>query len=295
MLATWLLRLYPRRWRERYESEVTAVLEQHRVTLKTSADLFLSALDAQLDPAYRGDGKFRPMESVKRLRSSNSTILWTFTAFILGYSLFLGDLSDVLKHVTGHQPVLVAMNSVWNSLASLQAPIVLVVALFVSGTLALRPNMGPYWFLKFVPLGLVLIPAVTLLVFWKCISGGACFAISLPAYLALMLSLPVLAFAVYRGEVSERVQRIALVPLGLVALSMGFQMVYTLAWGIVAWPTSQGTVATLALAHHVTLWPGDWHIWAVVGLALVALFGIMAIRATWRGLFTFFEKQAKPA
>ena len=62
MLATWILRLYPRAWRERYESEVAAVLEQHRVTLKTSVDLLLSALDAQLDPAYRGEGQFRHMD-----------------------------------------------------------------------------------------------------------------------------------------------------------------------------------------------------------------------------------------
>jgi len=31
----WLLRLYPRAWRERYEEEMLAVLEEHKMTVAT--------------------------------------------------------------------------------------------------------------------------------------------------------------------------------------------------------------------------------------------------------------------
>jgi hypothetical protein len=43
-----LLRLYPRQFRERYEDEMLAVLEQHDVTLATHLDLLRAAWDAWL-------------------------------------------------------------------------------------------------------------------------------------------------------------------------------------------------------------------------------------------------------
>jgi hypothetical protein len=54
-LAVRLLRLYPRRWRERYESEVGAVLEEHQVRLATLADLVAGAVAARRDPVYRSE------------------------------------------------------------------------------------------------------------------------------------------------------------------------------------------------------------------------------------------------
>jgi hypothetical protein len=52
-IVTWILNFYPRRWRERYQEEMLAVLEQHTISLLTLLDLLLGALDARLDPAYR--------------------------------------------------------------------------------------------------------------------------------------------------------------------------------------------------------------------------------------------------
>lgn len=52
-IVTWTLNFYPRRWRERYQEEMLAVLEQHAISLTTILDLLLGALDAHLDPAYR--------------------------------------------------------------------------------------------------------------------------------------------------------------------------------------------------------------------------------------------------
>jgi hypothetical protein len=33
-LVIWILRLYPPAWRERYEAEMVALLEQHAITLR---------------------------------------------------------------------------------------------------------------------------------------------------------------------------------------------------------------------------------------------------------------------
>lgn len=59
-----LLRLYPKAWRQRYEAEMQALLDQHEVTIGTRLDLLRGALDASLfdrgfamrptQPALRG-------------------------------------------------------------------------------------------------------------------------------------------------------------------------------------------------------------------------------------------------
>ena len=54
-LATKLLGLYPRRWRERYGPEMAALLEEHRVRLVTIADLVAGAIEARFDPAYHSE------------------------------------------------------------------------------------------------------------------------------------------------------------------------------------------------------------------------------------------------
>jgi hypothetical protein len=59
-LATRLLSLYPRWWRDRYEAEVGGLLEEHRVRLTTLVDLVAGALDARLNPTYRQE---EPMAS----------------------------------------------------------------------------------------------------------------------------------------------------------------------------------------------------------------------------------------
>ena len=56
-LAIRLLALYPRSWRDRYEAEVTAVLELHRIRLATLADLVAGAVEARLHPAYQSREK----------------------------------------------------------------------------------------------------------------------------------------------------------------------------------------------------------------------------------------------
>jgi hypothetical protein len=49
--GAWLLHLYPRAWRQRYETEMLAVLEARPLTFRTRVDLARGALDAHLHPA----------------------------------------------------------------------------------------------------------------------------------------------------------------------------------------------------------------------------------------------------
>jgi len=86
----WLLRLYPHIWRERYEEEMLAVLEAHRVTPATVVDLLVGAFDANLNYDGVTEGV---MYMANRLRSG---IVMTFCAFMLfgvGWSM-LARLTD---------------------------------------------------------------------------------------------------------------------------------------------------------------------------------------------------------
>lgn len=73
----WMLCLYPLAWRERYEREMIALLEQHQTTLWTVLDLFIGALDARLDPHYRRKRQLLPM---LRLQVSWK---WFFSAVLI--------------------------------------------------------------------------------------------------------------------------------------------------------------------------------------------------------------------
>ena len=64
----WILRCYPPRWRERYQEEIVALLEQHTITTKTLLDLLLGALDARLDPTYRSKDGFM-FQNIRDMRS----------------------------------------------------------------------------------------------------------------------------------------------------------------------------------------------------------------------------------
>ena len=54
-LSRFLVGCHPRRWRERYGEEMLDVLDQHQPTARTVLNLWVSAVSAQLDPAYRTD------------------------------------------------------------------------------------------------------------------------------------------------------------------------------------------------------------------------------------------------
>jgi hypothetical protein len=80
-IVTWILNCYPHRWRERYQEEMLAVLEQHTISLVTLLDLLLGALDAHLDPAYRTKEGFM----FHRLRDTRTLSL----IYICALSMFL--------------------------------------------------------------------------------------------------------------------------------------------------------------------------------------------------------------
>ena len=95
MLTKWLLAFYPLAWRERYEEEMLALMEQHSVTFRTVIDLLCGAMDARFDPFFRSCNLTAAMVA-RRMRRAYSAIFWAFPLLIVGYMYFLDGLDDAL-------------------------------------------------------------------------------------------------------------------------------------------------------------------------------------------------------
>jgi hypothetical protein len=80
-----LLRLYPKAWRQRYEAEMRAVLDQHEVTMVTRLDLLRGALDAWLF-----DRRFAMSLTPPALRGARLALVPC--AFVLAHYLLQLDL-----------------------------------------------------------------------------------------------------------------------------------------------------------------------------------------------------------
>ena len=79
-LVRWLLRLYPREWRARYEEELVAMLEERPTSVADLFDTALCALDAHARPQISPD---REGFVVIKLRRSVLAVLQAWVAFVV--------------------------------------------------------------------------------------------------------------------------------------------------------------------------------------------------------------------
>lgn len=83
--AFWLLGLYPRGWRDRYFTEMMALLEEHHITLRTLVDLLGGALDARLTRQDQSERSslMRSIRSTRSLLQVQLAVLWLFPVFFV--------------------------------------------------------------------------------------------------------------------------------------------------------------------------------------------------------------------
>ena len=96
---TWLLRLYPRRWRARYGDELAALVADERPSFGLFVDLLAGAVDArlnpQLTPAPTPQGGPPPMTTMQRLcarsraEKYNGPLMIGSSLFFVGIGLML--------------------------------------------------------------------------------------------------------------------------------------------------------------------------------------------------------------
>ena len=110
---TWLVRLYPRDWRERYGDEFEALLEECLHSPLDVLDVALGALDAHL--GFTHETNWRLMNMVNKLRTTTLIVFTAYIGFIIaGFSL-IGLVDDspaaqLMKTDT-------VLSSVWKTIA----------------------------------------------------------------------------------------------------------------------------------------------------------------------------------
>ena len=89
-----VLRLYPRRWRARYEDEMLAVLEEHGVSLRTRINLLRGALDAHLTM------RRNPMVGNRR-----PTFLWIVGLALIPTTIMVAKFLTFMFGLAGHNTI----------------------------------------------------------------------------------------------------------------------------------------------------------------------------------------------
>ncbi|HEX8996923.1 MAG TPA: hypothetical protein VF812_12920 [Ktedonobacterales bacterium] len=261
-VALWLLRLYPREWRDRYGDEVTSVLAEHHVTYWTALDLVLGAIDAHL----HGDLLPRRLTSMAhRIRSSEIAIFCAFVLFAVAW-LPLRLVRDPLPiwetAVAKHPALFTALGvldlaSLIAALAVLAGGLPLLVSALKQAVITRRWRLLALFgipLLAAAALGAVGLADIP----WSSVSQSGEVRMLQPVavQLALILLLLVavggsaaaIATAVGRSEVSDRALRFALLPAGVAttALALGLlaavalnALIFTEAPAVGFWPPMQ--------------------------------------------------------
>jgi hypothetical protein len=245
-----LLRLYPRTWRERYEEEFLAMLEQRPLSCLDGIDLFGGALDAHLHPELGTISMSldkRIVHMFATLRRSLLTIFCAYIGFILAGWAFqkMTEYDDLKEAAQTHSIVglsfhLVVIGAVAALLAVLAGGLPIVMVMVRSALVQKRR----------APLLLLATPILAFAIFW-----GTMFlleAFHLPGnqhspigqmvldrglffgtlIAAAIVSAGSVCFAVARSEISERLLHFAVLPSVLTTISMALILAATITWGL---------------------------------------------------------------
>jgi len=239
------------------------------------------------------------MEAFKRFRRSTSIIFLAFIAMLLSYVLFLSSMGDIFDDTIRNNPFTAFINNNLSGMMDMQLMALLIALLLVTSALAFQREATASKYLKYIPLILVLFPTVMAGFYFGCrfFPKVVChldFGWGNYIFPPLILIVPFVVIVLSRSKPSLGILKIAWVALAFIALSMLVQMTLVVAWGILVWNTSQTEVARLAQGYDLSLMPGDYHIWLGSGLALVILFGGMAIAALIHGMPAWWSGKKSP-
>jgi hypothetical protein len=249
-IERYVLRLYPRAWRQRYEEEVLAMLEDCHGSLLDSVNLFFGALDAHLHPHLGTTGLAlyeRMKQMLSLLRRSLLTIFCAYIGFILAGAAFqkLTEDDNFKEAAQMHSLVGLSFNLVViGAFVALLAVIAggLPIALAVIRSALTQKRYGTLFLLTVPILAFALFLGTTLLLealdapanhfapVWHLFFFRNIFISTLLA--GAIVSTGAVCFAVARSEISEKLLRFALLPSILTTLSMALILLATFVWGL---------------------------------------------------------------
>jgi hypothetical protein len=240
---SWLLRLYPSSWRERYGDEFAALLDECPLTPFTVFDIVLGALDAHIEPS---DETGRILRMLQQTRRSAITVFCAWIAFVVAGLAFNQMIEDDVRQLnSAHPGVAIAYYVV------MVAAVVALLAVLVGGLpiafAALRRALAEgrrdvLLFFAVPPVAL----AVWLLWTWLLVNqiapgnGAANGNVSLLFLswiglfvLAAIASTAAVSLAIARVEIAPRLFRFALAPATITTLAMVVMLGAVIAWGLV--------------------------------------------------------------
>jgi len=244
--AGWLVRLYPREWRERYEEEFVALLEGCPASFADVFDIALGALDARLSPQVQDR---RTFAMVTKLRGTVLAVLWAWVGFVVAGTGFqkMTEYDDFVEAARENVVVGTAFETV------VVGAVVALLAVSAGGLpvayAALRSALAegrkdvPLLF-AVPPLALVVFVGYTLLLTRVIYPSVGPLAVHSPLNVAFFLSLvavfllaaiastAAVSAAVSRVEVDGRLFSFALWPATVATLAMAVVLSATVAWGV---------------------------------------------------------------
>ena len=246
----YVLRLYPRAWRERYEEEVLAMLEERPTSLLDNIDLFFGALDAHLHP-HLGTTGMPLYERIKlmlsHLRRSLLLIFCAYSGFALAGLAFqkLTEYDDFMNAahtntIVGLSFDLVIIGAVVALLAVLTGSLPIAAAI-IRSALA-RRRYGPLLLLAVPILAFAIFLGATLFLealhrpdthsslLAQIFRSKGIFLGTLIA--GTIVSAGALCLAVERSEISAKLLHFAFLPSVLATISMVLMLGATIVWGL---------------------------------------------------------------
>lgn len=292
MRYRWLVALYPDAWRERYEDEFLALLEQCPLSLMSLIDVIVSALDAHLhSTAVFG----RMLTMLQRLRSTAITVFCAYIVFVLAGLGYWNMTEDYAERLNVHPAIAIPFYALQTG-AIIGLLAVLAGGLPIALAVARRAFVTRNW----RPLLLLGVPPVSLAV-WV---GYTIFILQLSRvldsgnhthplnhiiglswiglfHLAAAVSTTAVVVAVRQSEISLSLFQFARIPAALATLSMAAMLAATIAWGValklVDPQVFNGAYGIYLIGANVAV------SWLLIVVVMAAATAVAAV-SIWRGL-----------
>lgn len=245
-----MVRLYPRAWRERYEEEFVALLEERPASVLVLYDVALGILDAWLSPQVVQERSVALMGS--RMRNPVLLVLWAWAGVVAAGVGFqkMTEYADFTRVARESIAVGVAFDAVlvgaFLALAAVLAggmPIVVAALREARGSgrkdvplLLCVPPLSLGVFVGYVlVLTRIVSPVLGDLAVHDPVNVMLFLSIALVFLLAAVASTASVSAVVGRSGDGERLYRFALYPAALAALAMTVVSIATAVWGLALW------------------------------------------------------------
>lgn len=288
-VALWLIRLYPRAWRERYQEEMEEVLTQHSLRLVTLFDILIGALDVHMHTDLQPE---RIYSMAHKLRVSAIAVFCAFLLFALAF-IGLEQIVDPRalfnEAASSHTDLQISFSTIVVSaeiafLAVAIGGLVILLTAIVKAITARRRDVLARFGSAIL---LVILFAAASIIFQGFLYGNASFSgIYILVFLAVLIAATILIVqGILRTEFSVKLLRFMIIPMAITGLAMGVSCIAALTWLLRLWADDPQFAASQGMGPGLAGGLGGSTGFAII-VVVMALTTILAIAALVRGLRT---------